>query len=112
MLLVGDRIQNEDALGNHKSFNIDDFIWQHGVTPPLHHVRKRRFRKRVNKRTIESVEQEVERLLAHGATQVADHRGQYGPGTGWVILADPEGNEFCVLRTEAEAAANPNQHPD
>ena len=57
-------------------------------------------------------DEEVERLLAHGATQVADHRGQYGPGTGWVILADPEGNEFCVLRTEAEAAANPNQHAD
>ena len=56
-------------------------------------------------------DEEVERLLAHGATQVADHRGQYGPGTGWVILADPEGNEFCVLRTEAEAAANPNQDP-
>ena len=57
-------------------------------------------------------DEEVERLLAHGATQVADHRGQYGPGTGWVILADPEGNEFCVLRTEAEAAANPNQPAD
>ena len=67
MLLVGDRIQSEDALGNHKSFNIDDFIWQHGITPPLHHVRKRRFRKRVNKRTIESVEQEVERLLEEDA---------------------------------------------
>ena len=57
-------------------------------------------------------DEEVERLLAHGAAQVADHRGQYGPGTGWVILADPEGNEFCILRTEAEAAANPNQHAD
>src|SRR5688572_26589969 len=33
-------------------------------------------------------------LLAHGATQVADHRGIYGPGSGWVLLADPEGNEF------------------
>ena len=45
---------------------------------------------------------ELERLLEIGATQVADHRGQYGPGTGWVILADPEGNEFCILRSEAE----------
>ena len=33
---------------------------------------------------------------------VADHRGKYGPGTGWVVLADPEGNEFCILRSEAE----------
>ena len=45
---------------------------------------------------------ELERLLEIGATQVADHRGQYGPGTGWVILADPEGNEFCILRSKAE----------
>lgn len=45
---------------------------------------------------------EVDRVLGLGATQVGDHRGQYGPGTGWVILADPEGNEFCILRSEAE----------
>ena len=47
---------------------------------------------------------ELARLLAHGATEVADHRGQYGPGTGWVILADPEGNEFCILRNAEERA--------
>jgi Glyoxalase-like domain len=41
-------------------------------------------------------------LLAHGATTVADLRGKAGPGTGWVVLADPEGNEFCILRSEAE----------
>ena len=44
-------------------------------------------------------EQEVERLLARGATQVADHRRP--DGGGWVTLADPEGNEFCVLRSLA-----------
>jgi hypothetical protein len=48
--------------------------------------------------------EEVERLLAAGATQVADLRGKYGPGTGWVVLADPEGNEFCILRSPAEIA--------
>lgn len=48
---------------------------------------------------------ELARLLAHGAVEVSDHRGQYGPGTGWVILADPEGNEFCILRNDAEKAA-------
>jgi predicted enzyme related to lactoylglutathione lyase len=40
--------------------------------------------------------EEVERLLALGATR-ADV-GQ-GPDVSWVVLADPEGNEFCVLRT-------------
>ncbi len=50
-------------------------------------------------------DEELARLLAHGATEVADLRGKYGPGTGWVVLADPEGNEFCILRSEAEIAA-------
>ncbi len=40
---------------------------------------------------------EVERILALGATR-ADV-GQTGEET-WVVLADPEGNEFCVLRAE------------
>ncbi|MFF0346030.1 VOC family protein [Kribbella sp. NPDC004875] len=48
-------------------------------------------------------DQEVERLLALGATLVADRRNQ--DGTGWAVLADPEGNEFCVLRSEADRAA-------
>jgi hypothetical protein len=47
-------------------------------------------------------DEEVARLLAIGATQVDDHRQVRGDGTGWVVLADPEGNEFCVLRSEAE----------
>jgi predicted enzyme related to lactoylglutathione lyase len=45
---------------------------------------------------------EIERVIAHGATVVADQRGKYGPGTGWVVLADPEGNEFCILRSQGE----------
>ena len=48
---------------------------------------------------------EVERVLALGATQVADHR--YPDGTGWVVLADPEGNEFCILRSDEERAVTP-----
>ncbi|MFB7470050.1 VOC family protein [Kitasatospora sp. NPDC056184] len=46
---------------------------------------------------------EVERLLGLGATLVADRRNP--DGTGWAVLADPEGNEFCVLRSESERAA-------
>ena len=48
-------------------------------------------------------EQEVERLLGLGATRLADHRRP--DGSGWVTLADPEGNEFCILRSDAEVAA-------
>ncbi|MEV4760346.1 VOC family protein [Micromonospora sp. NPDC049559] len=43
---------------------------------------------------------EVERLTALGASLVSDHRRP--DGTGWAVLADPEGNEFCVLRSAAE----------
>ncbi|PCH38173.1 hypothetical protein WOLCODRAFT_66898 [Wolfiporia cocos MD-104 SS10] len=67
MLVVGQPIDNEDALTSQRKFDVDEFIWHHGITPPLHHVRKRRFRKRVNRRTIETVEQEVERLLEEDA---------------------------------------------
>ena len=42
-----------------------------------------------------SREQEVARLLALGAAQLADHRRP--DGSGWITLADPEGNEFCIL---------------
>jgi predicted enzyme related to lactoylglutathione lyase len=45
--------------------------------------------------------EEVERLLALGATR-ADV-GQ-GPDVSWVVLADPEGNEFCVLSRSVQDA--------
>ncbi len=45
---------------------------------------------------------EVERLIGIGAVQLADRRT---PSGGWVTLADPEGNEFCVLRSQAELDA-------
>ncbi|MDO0930811.1 VOC family protein [Streptomyces sp. DG2A-72] len=50
-----------------------------------------------------SREQEVERLLGLGATLVTDRRNP--DGSGWAVLADPEGNEFCVLRSESDRAA-------
>ena len=40
-------------------------------------------------------ESEVERLEALGATRPSI--GQTG-NESWVVLADPDGNEFCVLR--------------
>ncbi|MEU4104840.1 VOC family protein [Streptomyces tanashiensis] len=42
---------------------------------------------------------ELERLLALGA-KPADI-GQ-GAGVSWHVLADPEGNEFCLLRTRIQ----------
>ena len=45
-------------------------------------------------------EQEVERLVGLGATVVADRRRP--DGSGWFTLADPEGNEFCILKGDSE----------
>jgi Glyoxalase-like domain len=44
-------------------------------------------------------EAEVERLVDMGARHV--DIGQ-GDNVSWVVLADPEGNEFCVLAAEAK----------
>jgi predicted enzyme related to lactoylglutathione lyase len=44
---------------------------------------------------------EVERLVALGA-----HRVDVGQGNvSWVVMVDPEGNEFCVLRPLEPVAA-------
>jgi Glyoxalase-like domain len=47
-----------------------------------------------------SRDEEVERLLGVGASLAEDHRNP--DGSGWVVLADPEGNEFCIERSAAE----------
>jgi len=40
-------------------------------------------------------EEELQRLLALGATEVDIGQGEQS----WIVLADPEGNEFCLLAT-------------
>jgi predicted enzyme related to lactoylglutathione lyase len=49
-------------------------------------------------------DEELARLLALGARVLDDLRRP--DGAGWVVLADPEGNEFCILRSDAERAAS------
>ena len=43
-------------------------------------------------------EQEVERLIGLGARRIDIGQDEQS----WVVLADPEGNEFCVLRSRVE----------
>lgn len=45
-------------------------------------------------------DEEVERVIGLGARVIADHRT--ADGLGWVVLADPEGNEFCIERSRFE----------
>jgi len=42
--------------------------------------------------------EEVERVLGLGARPVDIGQGEQT----WVVLADPEGNEFCILRTRRD----------
>jgi hypothetical protein len=46
---------------------------------------------------IDSQEEEVERLLKLGATKADIGQGD----VRWTVMRDPEGNEFCVLRSLA-----------
>jgi hypothetical protein len=46
-------------------------------------------------------DEEITRLTGLGARIVSDRRPEFG----WVVLADPEGNEFCVEISVAELDA-------
>ncbi|CCH18203.1 conserved hypothetical protein [Micromonospora lupini str. Lupac 08] len=43
-----------------------------------------------------ALEAEAERLVALGATRLARHEPAPPLGAGHLVLADPEGNEFCL----------------
>lgn len=47
---------------------------------------------------------EIERIVALGGSVLYDRREP--DGLGWVVFADPEGNEFCVLRGAADHQAD------
>jgi predicted enzyme related to lactoylglutathione lyase len=48
-------------------------------------------------------DEQIERATGLGAVVLDDRRR--ADGTGWVVFADPEGNEFCIGRSAAERAA-------
>ena len=51
-------------------------------------------------------DQALEHVLELGAAVVDDRREP--DGTGWVVLADPEGNEFCLERARTERYESPD----
>ena len=63
------------------------------VPVPEPKVAKNRIHIDVNPTGCDQAE-ELERLLALGARQVDIGQGDDVP---WIVLADPEGNEFCLL---------------
>lgn len=75
MLVVMGQIKEEDdallypissgkgALNERGELDVKTLQWASGITPPLHKVRTRRFRKRISVRDVMEVEAEVEALL-------------------------------------------------
>ncbi len=102
MLLVIGRVPTEDAamtiplppLVDQKTFQ-----FPHGLTPPMHYVRKRRFRKRVSNRTIEAVEEEVEKLLK------ADDECE-GPSRYEVLDLDRLTREASAAQSDSDGGYN------
>ncbi|SCL39493.1 Glyoxalase-like domain-containing protein [Micromonospora pallida] len=43
-----------------------------------------------------ALEAAAERLVSHGATRIQRHEPAPPLGAGHIVLADPEGNEFCL----------------
>jgi catechol 2,3-dioxygenase-like lactoylglutathione lyase family enzyme len=43
-----------------------------------------------------ALEAEAERLASHGATRLRRHEPAPPLGSGHIVMADPEGNEFCL----------------
>ena len=85
MLIVTKRVASEaEARNAEPPAGVSNDTWQypHGITPPMHWVRKHRFRKRVSHRTIEAIEEEVNRLLAR------DAEVERGGGTTRAVLFD------------------------
>jgi catechol 2,3-dioxygenase-like lactoylglutathione lyase family enzyme len=52
---------------------------------------------------VDHLESEVERLTALGATQLSSEP-IVEEGYRWLVMADPEGNEFCVVTEPSEAS--------
>ncbi|KAF2270566.1 hypothetical protein CC78DRAFT_528321 [Lojkania enalia] len=75
MLLVLGEVKNEEEAKKYplpREVDPSSHQYAHGLTPPMHWVRKRRFRPRVSYRRIEEVEEMVETLLEEDRKAAAE----------------------------------------
>lgn len=97
----------EKALGWRRTYEVEDEIVleppagspEDGISPDLLFVKVPEGKEIKNRLHLDlrPVDQaaEVRRLEALGATRVSVGQGE---DVTWVVMADPDGNEFCVLR--------------
>ncbi|MFB6675943.1 VOC family protein [Streptomyces sp. NPDC056390] len=57
----------------------------------------------------ENLDTEVERLQRLGAQRISEEQSEHG--FRWVVLADPEGNEFCVFVPPPEMQGSQRSRP-
>ncbi|WP_457028297.1 VOC family protein [Kitasatospora sp. P5_F3] len=100
--VLGSKLADDDKPGDPEALIVGDRIDLLFVVVPEGKAAKNRLHFDIQP-SDRTRDEEVERLLAIGATLVADRRRP--DGSGWVTLADIEGNEFCVERSAAERAA-------
>jgi len=101
--VLGGRVHDDDAPGDPAVLVV------HGATPLLFEQvpdgRTVKNRVHLDLQPLLPREQEVQRLVALGAS--VQHDRTRPDGTGWVVMTDPEGNEFCVERSAAERGTPP-----
>lgn len=98
--VLGFPLADDDFPGDPEALLVSDDVTLLFVQVPEAKANKNRVHFDLQPTEGRTREEEVERLLGIGAVLVADHR--VPDGRGWVTLADPEGNEFCVERGRAE----------
>ncbi|KAL9055845.1 MAG: hypothetical protein Q9162_003271 [Coniocarpon cinnabarinum] len=109
MLLVTDKVPSEKEAETVVTPNeVDEKTSQypHGLTPPMHHVRKRRFRKRVSHTTIEQAEDRVEELMATD-DNVRSNGGQVEAWT--VDLDQAQSQELSSAAEDEDAEGEPDE---
>lgn len=85
MLYVFQKVSTEAEAGTAeipKLVDPETFQFPHGLTPPMHFARKRRFRKRISRTAIEAVEDAVEKLLEADANAESTRYEMIEPEAG------------------------------
>ncbi|KAK1757447.1 transcription initiation factor TFIID subunit 7 [Echria macrotheca] len=103
MLLVFAQVSNEEEA---KTAPLPKAVehghrWPHGITPPMHDARNRRFRKRLSKLEIQNKEAEVERLLA-ADREALSTRYEFVDDTKSETLNEESGEEYEEEQEDAE----------
>ncbi|KAK5174411.1 uncharacterized protein LTR77_001491 [Saxophila tyrrhenica] len=99
ILLVLGRCHSEEDAKTYalpKEVDKETHQYAHGLTPPMHWVRKRRFRKRLSYKAIANVDEEVERLLRE------DEQAEETGGSVSTKMIDPNRPDRGVNESEAD----------